>query len=234
MGLGRLFDLIFPPRCVHCQQVVERGAVLCVTCYAAVGPAARFAFSGFEVAAAFPLRGAGQSLVHALKYGGRPDVAPAIAALIAERLGPRWPVSCDVLIPVPLHPRRRRARGFNQSLLLARALGRRWGVPVLEPVTRVRATKAQTALGAEERHGNVARAFAWSGARPCGRSAWETLRVMVVDDVVTTGSTLTEVMRVCAAVPVGEVGGLAAAAAGLVAAPTPFPGSGLDKSGHAP
>src|SRR5262249_14450678 len=91
----------------------------------------------------------------------------------------------DLLIPVPLHPRRERERGFNQSLLLARRLGRAWGLPVrVDILARTVATPPQTDLGAEERRANVRRAFALR--RPelvAGR------HVILVDDIVTTGST---------------------------------------------
>ena len=129
-----------------------------------------------------PLREA----LRAFKFAGRRALAAPLADLIIE-MGP----SClavaapDLLVPVPLHPRRERERGFNQALLLARRLSRGWNVPVRADVlTRAAATRPQTDLTAAERRANVRHAFALR--RPdlvTGR------HVVVVDDILTTGST---------------------------------------------
>jgi len=129
-----------------------------------------------------PLREA----LRAFKFAGRRALAAPLADLIIE-MG----LSClavaapDVLVPVPLHPRRERERGFNQALLLARRLSRGWNVPVRTDVlTRAAPTRPQTDLTAAERRANVRHAFALR--RPdlvTGR------HVLVVDDILTTGST---------------------------------------------
>jgi ComF family protein len=90
-----------------------------------------------------------------------------------------------VLTPVPLHPSRLRQRGFNQSLLLAREVGRTQSIPVVEALIRTRRTNSQVRLGAAERAGNVAGALAvLPGQMVTGRS------FLLVDDVITTGATL--------------------------------------------
>jgi ComF family protein len=91
----------------------------------------------------------------------------------------------DALVPVPLHPSRLRQRGFNQSLLLAQHAGGLLGVDVKEALIRTRRTDAQVNLGADERQANVAGAFA---GQPHISVAG--LSVVLIDDVVTTGSTL--------------------------------------------
>jgi ComF family protein len=91
----------------------------------------------------------------------------------------------DALIPVPLHSTRLRQRGFNQSLLLARQVGCLTGVEVKESLIRTRRTDAQVNLGAEQRMANVAGAFAVDLHIPVAG-----LSVVLIDDVVTTGSTL--------------------------------------------
>jgi ComF family protein len=91
----------------------------------------------------------------------------------------------DALIPVPLHPARLRQRGFNQSLLLARHAGDLLSVDVMEALTRTRRTEAQVNLGAEQRLVNVAGAFAMQPD-----TSVASLSVVLIDDVVTTGSTL--------------------------------------------
>jgi competence protein ComFC len=91
----------------------------------------------------------------------------------------------DALVPVPLHLSRLRQRGFNQSLLLAQEAGGLLGVEVKEALVRTRRTDAQVNLGAEERKANVAGAFAVQPKIPIAG-----LSVVLIDDVVTTGSTL--------------------------------------------
>jgi len=91
----------------------------------------------------------------------------------------------DVIVPVPLHARRLRERGYNQAALLARELGKGVGLPVLEnALIRVRDTSPQVDLGAEERRENVRGAFHLPDDRLVGKS------VLLVDDVYTTGATL--------------------------------------------
>jgi ComF family protein len=89
----------------------------------------------------------------------------------------------DVIIPMPLHWRRRWERGFNQSELLAREIGRRWNVPVQKAVKRVKATAPQAGLTNAKRRANVSGAFAARGRISAGA------RVLLVDDVLTTGAT---------------------------------------------
>jgi len=91
----------------------------------------------------------------------------------------------DALIPVPLHSTRLRQRGFNQSLLLARHAGDVLNIDVMEALRRTRRTEAQVTLGAEQRMANVAGAFAVQPNTPVAG-----LSVVLIDDVVTTGSTL--------------------------------------------
>jgi ComF family protein len=124
--------------------------------------------------------------LHAFKFLGRRALAAPLGDLLADMGRQSLPVADpDLLIPVPLHPRRERERGFNQSLLLARRLGRAWTLPVrVDVLARTVATPPQTDLGAEARHANVRRAFALR--RPelvAGR------HVILVDDILTTGST---------------------------------------------
>ena len=129
------------------------------------------------------------SIVHALKYGGWERVAEELAERMS-RLG--WPDDVTEeragLVPIPLASARKRQRGYNQSALIARALGSRWRVPVWEDVVeRSRETESQTRLTAEQRLDNVAGSF-----RIAPRCAERIggAHVVIVDDVVTTAATL--------------------------------------------
>jgi ComF family protein len=123
--------------------------------------------------------------VHALKYEGQTGLARPLAAMMATKYGEGGLFSVDAMIPVPLHPRRLRERGYNQATLIARELARTLSLPILEDVlVRSRATKTQTQLSAAERRVNVVGAFTAEPIQVAGRA------LLLVDDVCTTGSTL--------------------------------------------
>ncbi len=137
----------------------------------------------------FWLDGVTRTVVHHLKYENCPGLADLIADFMVEHL-PRpdggW------LVPVPAARRRLRARGYNQALLMAQCLGRRWGLPVAAGVLRrVRETKTQTALTPAGRLANVAGAFVATEAPTMIRTPVSQVRqAILVDDVLTTGATL--------------------------------------------
>ncbi len=134
--------------------------------------------------AAYRHQGAARSLVTLLKFEFQDDAAAALASGMAQSF-PAY--EYDALTPVPLHPTRRRERGGNQAEILCRAVGERVGLPVLDVLARTRATRMQTRLDAARRQHNVRGAFAVTGQV-------EGLRLLVVDDVRTTGAT----SRACA------------------------------------
>jgi ComF family protein len=124
--------------------------------------------------------------LHELKYAGRRRAAGRLAqALLEEPTVQALLATSDVLVPVPLHPRRLRERGFNQSALLAREISRRAGMPTCpDALVRRLDTVPQTGLSAAARRRNVREAFAVGrGASVAGRT------VTLVDDVFTTGAT---------------------------------------------
>jgi ComF family protein len=123
-------------------------------------------------------------LVHALKYGSRPGLADALAERIARALPAG--LGADLVSAVPLHPARRRERGYNQAWRLARSLADRLGVPAVEDVlARVRHTPAQARLDPARRRRNLSGAF-----RVLEPRRYRDRRVLIVDDVLTTGATL--------------------------------------------
>lgn len=127
--------------------------------------------------------GPARELVHALKYGGWRVAAGAMADGMVRRCGARVR-EADLLVPVPLGSRRRRQRGYNQAAVLAAALGARLGVRVApDALARSRETRSQTTLAPAARWRNVAGAFVATGSLGGAR-------VVVIDDVLTTGATL--------------------------------------------
>jgi predicted amidophosphoribosyltransferase len=152
------------------------------------------------------LDGGARRAVHALKYGGLPRIAAELAAVMAALELPGRDTAC--LVPVPLGPARLRARGYNQSERLARALAAHWRRPVVPLLARVRDTAPQTALTPAERLANVAEAFAVRGpnagmrcaaaSEPPARRVPESVLarpLILVDDVFTTGATLAAAAR---------------------------------------
>jgi ComF family protein len=193
--LDRLSGLLLPPHCVLCGSRGQAPCLdLCAGCEANLEGAAEPVLAGPEpvrrtcapFAYAWPL----DHLVHALKYRGQLATARVLGTLLAGRLAGRGlQQEVDVIVPVPLHPDRHAARGFNQSAELARQLGRSLRLPVAESlVVRRRATPPQVGLNVDERRSNLAGAF---GA---GQAAG--LRVAIVDDVTTTGTTMQELASV--------------------------------------
>jgi ComF family protein len=153
--------------------------------------------------------GALRAIVHALKYEGRRSLARPLAELMRLR-GADMLTGADWAVPVPLHPSRRRERGFNQAADLARHVG----VPVRQALRRTRATRMQTGLPAAQRRRNVRGAFelASSGQeRRKGRQGLEGSVVVLIDDVSTTGATLDACARVLKEGGVREVRALTAA-----------------------
>jgi ComF family protein len=138
-----------------------------------------------------------RAAIHALKYGGRTPVAGPLAALLVERGTALLPADAgggpafDGVVPVPLHPARLAERGFNQAELLAAPCAAAWGRPLLpQALGRVRPTQPQTELDADARRRNVAGAFAVRRpAEVAGR------RLLLVDDVLTTGATVRAAAR---------------------------------------
>jgi ComF family protein len=121
-------------------------------------------------------------LIIALKFHGRLSVTRPLGRLFAKTLSESVVTRPDAIIPVPLHPTRLRERGYNQALELARPISRELGIPLMpELCIRRRITVSQANLKLDERRRNVRGAFLAKGHAP--------LRVAVVDDVITTGST---------------------------------------------
>jgi len=134
-----------------------------------------------------------RALVHALKYGDRLDLAPMMGRWMAMA-GRPLTTDADAIIPVPLHWRRHWARRFNQSALLAEAIAKACGVPVVfGALKRVKATPQQVGLSQSARALNVQGAFRVS---PSGKAAVEGRRLILVDDVITTGATVDACARV--------------------------------------
>ncbi len=173
-------DLLAPASCCACDERSPVDGPLCGPCADALSPPDRARTDGVLAAYRFedPLRGA----IHALKYEGRSDRARGLGELLAPHVRD---LAVDVVVPVPLHPTRLVDRGYNQAGLLALHAARAAGARLdTSSVARVRVAPPQARSSRAERLANVAACFAVRApSRLRGR------RVLVVDDVVTTGAT---------------------------------------------
>lgn len=158
-----------------------------------------------STAGAYIFEGALREAIHHLKYNRKARVAEPLGELLASYLLAH-PIQVEAIVPVPLHPDRLRKRGFNQAQLLAAQLARQMRLPLLaKEVVRVRQTAQQADLSRQERRTNVQDAFAWSAA------AAPPARVLVVDDVLTTGATVEAVAAALCRAGAREVHALALA-----------------------
>ncbi len=213
-----LFSLVFPDNCRICLQPLKdiTRVPVCAGCLAAPEPLnaeyfcvfcrtpflnafplddqgrcslCRLGLNGFDAAYTFgAYEGTLRELVHLLKYSGMRPLAGPLGALLASAL-PREQ-RFDLIVPMPLHWRRRWQRGFNQAELLAREVARRTGIPVVAAARRRRATSAQAGLTNAARRANVQGAFAVSK-----KDAVRDMRVLLIDDVMTTGATASACAR---------------------------------------
>lgn len=150
----------------------------------------RLGLNGFdEVFSAGAYDGALRKLIHLFKFEGVRPLARPLGGFLAQAL-PRE-LRFDVIVPMPLHWQRRWRRGFNQSELLAREIGRRWNLPVHKLVRRKRATAPQAGLTSSQRRKNVQGAF-----EATKRAKLHGMSVLLIDDVLTTGATAGACARV--------------------------------------
>jgi ComF family protein len=130
-----------------------------------------------------------RDLIHVFKYGGVRPLARPFGRLLALALP--CEAGFDLIVPMPLHWFKQWQRGFNQADLLALEIGRKWNTPVKKVIRRQRVTAPQAGLTNAKRRANVQRAFRMAGSRRL-----DGLRVLLVDDVVTTGATASACARV--------------------------------------
>jgi len=221
---GKVADFLFPPHCLGCGR---EGDFLCIPCCRALPRLLpplcpkcsrplvqedrcpicqkwRLEISGIR--SPFLFQGVVRQAIHQLKYNNFKALASPLAQLLAAYVETR-PLPVEVIVPVPLHPRRLRERGYNQSALLARELGRLTSLPVVEDsLFKLRDTPAQTrALNAEIRRSNVVGVFACRDEKLKGK------QVLLIDDVCTTGATLDSCAITLSRVGASSVWGLALA-----------------------
>lgn len=234
-SIGRLaLDLLLPPQCLTCDEATDAPGQFCAACFREVSfisaplclrcgvplAYARQAIDGVcpqcalhppawgRARAALRYDAASKRLILPLKHADRTDLARPLAAMMI-RAGRELLREAEVLVPVPLHPSRLRARRFNQAVLLGREISRRSGIPLIpDALVRLRATAPLGELGAAERARAVAKIFALRIGAP---EKIASRRVLLIDDVLTSGATAGECCRVLLAAGAAQVDLLTAA-----------------------
>ena len=170
---------ILPPHCPGCGSELDGVLELCSKCM-------EFEKRPWDNAfALFNLYGFGQQLIHSFKYNNTPEMARAFGGLAAEIIAGSG-VKLDVIVPVPLHWTRTLMRGYNQSMLVCEIISAKLGVPCQSLLSRCRRTRQQAKLNRQQRIKNLRGAFVLREDADC-----RNLSVLLVDDVFTTGATLT-------------------------------------------
>lgn len=200
--MGDLLNLVYPGICVACgDHIPAQHDFLCPSCLVHI-PRTNFHFEEdnfveqlfwgrvhVEQASSFMYFSKGskyQGLIHHLKYHGLKEIGFMLGKMYGSELSSTPFSGADMIIPVPLHPRKKRKRGFNQSEWIARGIGQSLDIPVRNSVLkRNQNTPTQTRKSRFERWQNVERAFVADNSE-----SLENKKIILVDDVITTGATL--------------------------------------------
>jgi ComF family protein len=183
VGVARSFGgVLFPRECAACPSPAGQDSAFCASCGEPIAyPDEQL--GGVRLASAGRYAPPLSTAIARIKFEERADLIAPLAWLLLPALKDLAPRPSDAFVPVPLHRARLVERGYNQSALLARALARASGASFAPRVlARTRRTEQQARLGREARQDNVAQAFAV-------QRAWTRGRVILIDDVVTTGAT---------------------------------------------
>ncbi len=175
-------DLLVPPRCAGCSLP---GSWLCLDCRNGLEPLRR-SVGGLEITGCGAYAGPLREAIHSAKYGDQPALTEELGMLVATAVAGDLArgAQLDALVPVRLHPARRRERGYDQAMLLATVAAQHTAVPLVAALHRIRGGTAQVRLDRQGRAANVCSAFVGTAGALRGG------RVALVDDVATTGATL--------------------------------------------
>lgn len=195
-------DFLFPPVCLSCDASLEDGSVkICFTCWNSIARLSRShplyldtkgKLTENKVVAdlvscyVFEKEGAFQKIAHELKYGGFQVLGVELGRRIGAAMN-EWQIRADVVIPIPLHRRKFRERGYNQAEAIARGIAEATSIPLQTNLIRRRKfTETQTQLNLEQRKENMEDAFELNA----NRTNEVKKNILLVDDVITTGATI--------------------------------------------
>jgi ComF family protein len=219
--LSGLADIVFPPQCLTCEEILDsenNTTPLCPACFSAIHfiqpplcPCCGIPFAGAggdnhlcgECLLSKPLFSVARAVghyetklleaIHSFKYKGKISTGEALGKIMADFAYPAFHMAdYSLIIPVPLHSKRLRERGFNQALILAREISRKFLIPLdFLTLRRHMYTDAQINLGRKDREANVKGVFSVRDSEKI-----QGQRIILVDDVYTSGSTARECTRI--------------------------------------
>ncbi len=195
--IEKVLNIFFPPKCIFCGKLLQSEEIeICYACRDSIAVSKALpkppkgAFYDGAIAG-FNYDGKVRKAVHAFKYNGKQGYAKPFARVI-DYLFKKQEQSFEIITFVPSNKSHVRKRGYNQAKLLAQELGRFMGLPVVDTLTKARKTVPMFGLKPEQRRANVLGAFKLI----CQPSVVNGKRIILVDDIITTGSTASECARV--------------------------------------
>lgn len=205
-SIQALVNWIYPSLCLTCNQSVGAPQMVCDKCWNSISKVEKISMNELwlvrekkediyfeDFFSCFHFDETIQQIIHALKYEKMTKLAGEIIdKTLLNILENKKITACDLIIPIPLHKKRFKSRGYNQSALLAKELGNHLKIPTVENcLQRIKNTKSQTQLDAEERQQNIKHAF-----RIKNEHHIRNARILLLDDLITTGVTANECAKV--------------------------------------
>lgn len=205
-------ELLFPRKCMLCGNLLGREEEICADCRQAItlntAPPRVGGDGSFDLAAAgLWYEGSVRHAIHGLKYHEKQSYARPLARVMEYTLRHKLEAEADAVAYVPTNPSTLRERGYDQAELLAEELAKRTGLPLIHALEKTRETHSMHDLSAEERRKNVKGAFRLR----CGEEDVRGKRILLADDVLTTGATLSACAAVLKEAGAAKVYGLCAA-----------------------
>lgn len=205
MNIGKLLlDLLFPRRCAFCHRLTQKDAAVCPHCreklpYTRTAAVQSIPHTAGCCSPLYYVEDVRRSLLR-YKFGGITMYAEVYGEFMAKAIDENA-ISCDSITWVPLSRRRLHSRGYDQARLLAEELAGRTGLPCMPALRKRRHTRAQSATGnAEKRRKNIKGAY-----EALNQESYRGKRVLLVDDIVTTGATIAECASVLRKAGAAEV-----------------------------
>lgn len=189
--LYKIFCFFYPERCPYCERLIKSGAIACKRCQEKINalqkPIIRGAH-GYRCVSSFFYGGSVRRMILRVKYHERIQFLSQVAVILEKDIRAVYPdADFDIITFVPMHKTDLGERGYNQSEILAKHLAKRMQIPCAETLLKIKHTKKQQKCTYHERKNNLRGAF-----KPADKSMIEGRNILIIDDIITTGSTLYE------------------------------------------